>query len=526
MSVIYTHNTKVLGLLGIFILLGCHYSQAPIQSSPGVKPVTLIAPTASRNTEPGHMVNTVNQHSLPALDTKHPVTFQQAANFVLTHSDKLLAAQAGWQASHLQAEALKHLRRPVVNLNGMAGRYHISRDISTDALRDRLQGYSNDLSQLAQQLPNLAPILSSLQQAGSAGITEAPFEINLSKYDNFSHANITAALPLYTGGRIKAIQQYAHSRVEVNASEVKTTEEQLLGSLIRRYFQVQLAKRIVDVRKTALKAVKEHDHTAQRMLDTGLISKVERLQAKAALADAQFQLEKTEDNLRLAQSALNSLLHSQQLNTATDLFINDTKFPSLKTFQDKALTHDPTLAKIEAKARQAEAMKSISTANWKPNVAAFVNHQIGENEDWVVGINAQWTLHSSINRNKMQQAAQARVNQVNAVRRQAQQDILLLVEKNWLAVKNACQRYHSLAKEENLARQVLKLNSAGFKEGLNTVVEVNDAQAKLVKSLTQRANAAYEYVVALSDLLASTGDIHTFVDYIPISTSQNNKITP
>ncbi len=123
----------------------------------------------------------------------------------------------------------------------------------------------------------------------------------------------------------------------------------------------------------------------------------------------------------------------------------------------------------------------------------------------------------------MVQAAQARVNQINAVRRQAQQDILLLVEKSWLAVANARQRYYSLAKEENLARQVLKLNRAGFQEGLNTVIEVNDAQAKLVKSQTQRVNASYEYVIALADLLAATGNIHAFIDYIPTSTLQNNQ---
>ncbi len=524
MIAIFIDNTRILGLLGLFILSGYHYSQASMQSSQAPKsemPVT--ATSVSSAFKPNYMDNGVDHRSLPVLDTKKPVTFQQAASYILTHSDKLLAAQAGWKASHLQAEALEHLRWPVVNLSGMAGRYHISSDVSTDALRERLQEYGNDLSQLAQQFPELAPMLSSLQRAGSAGIAEAPSEINVSKYDNFSHANITAALPLYTGGRIKAIQQYAGSRVDVNGCEIATTEEELLSSLVRRYFQVQLAKHIVDVRKAALKAVKGHDHAAQRMLDIGSISKVECLQAKAALSDAQFQLEKAEDDLRLAQSALNAFLHTQQLTVSTDLFISDKELPPLAAFQEKALAHYPVLAKIAAKTKQAEAMKELSAANRKPSIAAFANHQIGENRDWVVGVNAQWTLHSSIDRSKMLQAAQARVNQINAVRRQAQQDILLLVEKSWLTVANARQRYDSLAKEENLARQVLKLNRAGFKEGLNTVIEVNDAHVNLVKSQTQRVNASYEYVVALADLLASTGNTHAFVDYIPTSILQNNQ---
>ncbi len=526
-------------LLGLFILSGCHYSKTPMQPTrvfDSGAPVTPLSAGASDEPKLRHIDSGIkhagmgrdvdaNSRSLPEFGAKGEVTFQEAANFMLAHSDKMLAAQAGWQASHLQADALKHLRLPVVKLGGMAGRYYISRDISTDALQERLQGYGNDLSQLAQQLPDLAPMLSSLQQAGLTGISEAPFEVNVNKYDNFSHANITAALPLYTGGRIKAIQQYVHSRVDISASEVATTEEELLNALIKRYFQVQLAKRIINVRKAALKAVEGHDHAAQRMLDTGLISKVERLQAKAALSDARFQIEKAEDNLRLAQSALSALLRSQKLTTATDLFISEKELPPLTAFQDRALARYPVLTKIAAKAKQAEAVKSLKSADWKPNVSAFANQQIGKNRDWVVGINAQWTLHSSVDRSKMQQAAQATLNQVNAIHRQAQQDIHLLVEKNWLAVTNASRRYHSLEKEEKLAQQMLKLNNAGFKEGLNTVIEVNDAHAKLVKLRTQRANAAYEYVIALADLLTSSGDIHTFVEYIPMSTPPN-KVTP
>ncbi len=529
MTTIRIDSVKTFGLLALFVLSAWHCARASTQSARMPESeVSVTADTAADTLSvsgaftSGHTVDGVEHGSLP-LPERKPVTFRRAVDYVLSHSDKLLAAQAGRQVGLLQAEALEHLRRPVVNLGGMAGRYHISKDVSTDALRERIQEYGNDLSQLARQFPELAPVLSSLQRAGAAGIAEAPSEVGISKYDNFSHANITAVLPLYTGGRIKAVQRYAGSRVDIGDCEIATTEEELLRSLVRRYFRVQLAKHVVDVRKAALKAVEGHDHAARRMLDIGSISKVERLQAKAALSDAQFQLEKAEDDLRLAQSALDALLPGQQPAVSTDLFVDDKELPPLATLRDKALAHYPLLAEIEAKTEQAEAMKELSAANRKPSVAAFANQQIGENGDWVVGINARWTLHSSIDRNKMLQAAQARVNRVNAVRRQAQRDILLLVEKKRPAVTNARRRYHSLAKEENLAGQVFKLNGAGFKEGLNTVIEVNDAHAKPVKSQTQRVNASYEYVVALADLLALTGDIRAFVDYIPPSILQNNQ---
>ncbi len=454
------------------------------------------------------------------LDDDKSFTFQEAANYVLTNSDKLMASQAAWEASKLKAEALDDLRKPLVVINGTVGRYYLSKDVSTDGLKQRLKGYGDHLARkmsgVAQQIPSLIPILSGMQHSANMGISRIPDSINFDKYDNFSRADVVALMPLYTGGRINAIQQYAHSQADFHKSELISTEEELFSTLIKRYFQVQLAQRVVDVRKLALDAVKGHNHAAKRMLETGLISKVQYLQAATALADAKFQLEKSEDNLHLAQRALNSLLHSKdKVSVVTKLFVNNMELPPLETFQSKALSNYPALAKIDAKSKQAQAMKTLSNAAWLPNISAFGSHQIGEEKNWAIGINAQWTLHSSIDRRKMQQAADKTISQVNAVRRQAKQDINLLVEKNWLATNDAKHRFKSLKKEEELAMQVLKLQQAGFKEGLNTVIDVNDAHARLVQVRTQQANAAYEYVIALSELLASTGNINSFVDYIP-----------
>ncbi len=469
-----------------------------------------------------HVVPAKKKLSSPVVITSsHPVAFKDAAEYVISHSHKLLAAQAGWRASQLQAEALDDLHKPFVFVSGVAGRYQVTKDVSTARLRERLQNYGDTLSAKLDFLsgslpPQLAQILGQAPSAiNNAVLTKIPSAIHLKHRDDFSRANIAAIMPLYTGGRINAIQQLAHGRADVKASEVATTEEELLVMLIKRYFQVQLAEQVVDVRKAALKAIRAHDHAAQRMLDVGLIARVERLQGASALADAKFELSKAKDNLRLAQRALETLLQSSDsLSLSTHLFVNQKRLPPLSEFQAKARARYPAFAKIEAKTRQAEAMKSMSDASWKPIVNAFGSHEIGKDDNWIVGVNAIWTLHSSIDRSKMQQASRETLKQVNAIRQQAEQDVDLLVEKNWLSVNDARQRYNSLGKEEQLAQQVLKLNTAGFREGLNTVIEVNDAHAKLVKVRTERVNAAYEYVIALSELLAAAGSIHEFVNYI------------
>ncbi len=282
------HSKQILGLLGIVILAGCH-SQNTIKT-------TQISEKSIDSTQIIHNHNNVlsqddNNLKPVKLDTSNPINFQQAVDYVIHHSDKLLAARAGWQVSQLQADALE-LHKPVVMLGGMVGRYNVETDISTARLRERLQGYGTALASqiggVAKQFPQLAPLL----QKGLGDISQIPSDIHLQKTDNFSRANLTALLPLYTGGRIEAIQDFAQGRADVDATKIATTEEELLKTLIKRYFQTQLAQQVVKVREIALRSVKGHDYSAKRMFELGVISKVQRLQATAALSDAHFCCDK------------------------------------------------------------------------------------------------------------------------------------------------------------------------------------------------------------------------------------------
>lgn len=454
----------------------------------------------------------VSKHGLESLSSRS-VDFATASQFLLAHSDKLLAARSALDAKRLQAEALSGLNEPMVFVSGTAGRYNAERDISTSALRDRLHNYGEKISSspLAGKLP---PELQSL--LGKLPITDVlPSEIHLKKQDNFTSANVGALWPVYTGGRIDAVQQYAQGRVDTQRGEIAETKEALQTLLVKRYFLVQLAKSVVAVREKAYEAVRAHDHAAQRMLDIGLISQVERLQGATALSDARFQLEKANDDLRLAQRAFDSLLQGKNIVPVSALFVNHEPLAALELYQKKARKHHPAFQKIAAKKTQAEAVKISNDSAWKPTVLAFGTHQLSDSgKNWLIGVSARMTLNSSIDRAKMREATAATLTQIEAVQRQAESDIDLLVEKNWLAVTDAVSRYDSLAKKIRLAKEVVRLRTAGFREGVNTVIEVSDAEANLAKTRTERAKAAYDYVTSLADLLAAVGEPERFSQFI------------
>ena len=121
---------------------------------------------------------------------------------------------------------------------------------------------------------------------------------------------MSAVWPLYVGGLSDAVRQQLDGMADEAQADATSSSEQLQTLLVQRYFTAQLAARAAALRQRALAGVQAHDDAAQRMLQAGVIAQVERLQASAALADAQQQARKADDDARLASSALARTVHA------------------------------------------------------------------------------------------------------------------------------------------------------------------------------------------------------------------------
>jgi outer membrane protein TolC len=167
------------------------------------------------------------------------------------------------------------------------------------------------------------------------------------------------------------------------------------------------------LRRRALEGVRAHDDAAQRMLKAGVISQVERLQASAALADAQQQSRKADDDARLAQCAGADGACRRCGAPQLPLFVSSEALPPLLQFLDSALNHHPGLSQVAAKQRQAASLHDASEALRKPQVLAFGLREVNTTgkPSWVAGVAVRWTLWDSIDRDKLSAAGLRKVEQ-------------------------------------------------------------------------------------------------------------------
>ena len=441
-----------------------------------------------------------------AVSAAPALSFAQAQQLLLSNSDQLAAAARAVESARLRRAGVQGLGGPSVAVTGMAYRYAASADIDLD-LDPARQALGGIVSMLP---PPLGGAISQLPQL--------PPNYSLERQDSRAAGSVSLLWPLYIGGLGDAVRSGFAAQADEAQADASADAQGVQSLLVQRYFGAQLAERAARLREAALATVREHDAAAERMLATGVISRLERLQAQAALADAAQQARKARDEAQLAATALaRTLKVVAPLRPSSPLFVASQPLPALQGFIDAALAQHPGLSKVQAKRREAAALHDAQEALRKPQVLGFGQSDIrtgGGKPNWVAGVAVRWTLWDSIDRDKLSAAGQRKVEQAELTDAQVRSDIALLVEKNWLAVEQSRTQYLSGQAQEDLARELLRLRAAGLKEGTSTALELIDAQLNLAKVQTERAAAANQYVQALAALLESTGQTDDFTRYM------------
>nr|WP_241879238.1 TolC family protein [Psychrobacter sp. PraFG1]UNK05982.1 TolC family protein [Psychrobacter sp. PraFG1] len=206
-------------------------------------------------------------------------------------------------------------------------------------------GINDSVNQAIQDNPILQNIDPNIVNAIPPIISDRlPDEYNIKRSGTNTSAGVAMLWPVYTAGRTQAVTDLADARTEESQADALLDKDDLQATLINRYFTAQLAMLAAYLREDALNTVKETDHMAQRYLEEGFISGVERLEAKTALAEAESEALKARNNAQLAMTALQRLLRSPTpIKPTSPLFVSSKPLPPLKHFQDLALKTIPVL---------------------------------------------------------------------------------------------------------------------------------------------------------------------------------------
>jgi len=431
------------------------------------------------------------------------LTYEQALLKLSQQSDAIQAATYNVKSEQERRESLDDLNLPTLSISAGVQAYSLERNLN----------------------------IESFQQAAGQTVAGAdqliPSSIDLDLNSTNPNAAISSSWLLYTGGTTSAAQRLADASIAVAEAERTGTIEHQEKILATVYFGHLLAANVLAIREDVLKGVEHHLHQAVRFESEGILSKVERLHAQVAYDEARRNLEQARADFGIADVTLRRLLRSEQsIKPLNQLFVITKPLAPLDNFLKSGLTDHSQLAKVRAKRQQAIQSKKIEEARWKPTVVAYGSYNLIQEDaelsnplpllepDWVVGIKVSYPLFDRYDRSRRVSSAKAQVNRVNALERELESNINTYIERSYRSVERSRDQFMLLGSNIELAQETLKLRERLFSEGMGTSLDVVDARLAAARAETERAKAAYGFVVSLVDLLDASGQLRNFTDYV------------
>lgn len=332
-------------------------------------------------------------------------------------------------------------------------------------------------------------------------------------------AVVQATWPLYTGGRISAQQDaLAHKVREAEALQSERVEEKD-AELAQRYWGVQLARSVAQLRESRLADEEAQVARAKRFEAKGLISKLERMSVEVSRDTAKREATAAETSARVAEAELMAELREKTLpELSTPLFVLTGDLGTLSGWQKKARLNSPLLRKTDAQIQQAQEGVRAAKGNFHPQVFAFgmknlVKHYLTPVEpDWMAGIGVKFTLWDNKDRMSDISAAKSLVTKATAAREETDNKLMSAVEVAFLRTTEAREEYDLTVSTVALAAENLRLREKSFSEGLSTALDVREARTQLTGAEIAQRAAAYKFVVSWAMLHASSGAMPEFSD--------------
>lgn len=427
----------------------------------------------------------------PLATGEQALSFEQASQRLLEVSDGIQAAEANLAGKEDLAAATRSLRLP---------------DIALDAREIKFQK--------SLELP-LGQLGTALEPLG------IPPTLELDQRDWRFRPTVSMTMPVYTGGQIPAARRAAAAGArQADAERQSETQDQLVA-LVQAYFGQQLAEHALKVRRDVRDGLQRHLDDAGKLERAGMATRAQRLQATVARDQAERELERAERDLDTLTTALSQLLRmSRTVLPTTPLAVSSHRIGDEADFRQAAADHHPALARLRAQVAQAEEGVKIQQARLKPQVFLFGQRDLKRSDalftdaDWVFGIGLKYTFMSASNRPLQVSAARQQYAQAEAGLREAENRVAIGVTQAWNQLEATREQFMLLDSSMDNARENLRLQELSFREGQATSLDVIDGRLRLGNAAIERAQAAYQYELALAQLLEISGQMGRYADYL------------
>lgn len=337
-------------------------------------------------------------------------------------------------------------------------------------------------------------------------------------------ANIEFEQTIFQSGQfgVSKVRKVATLFSELSREGTKLTKDQVILNVRRSFYTVLLSQQVLEVFRETLTQTEAHFEDVKKKYESGvaaefdlLRSEVDRSEAKAALIEAQ-------NNLELARSALKNAIGlplDRQLNVTGSLQYQPVPDDEVLRVSQEALRVRPEMKQLNLQLEMARLNISIQRGQHLPSLSLVGNYQFqGQSSDFqfgatersssfTTGLSLRFDIFDGFATSARIQQAQAEVNEILHQTDNISQLIKLEIEQATLRMKDAQERIAARQKSVEQAQKAYDIAEVRYDSGISTQLELFDARLALNRTKTNYLQAIYDYNIALLEWQKAVGII-------------------
>ena len=316
-------------------------------------------------------------------------------------------------------------------------------------------------------------------------------------------ADVSARLPLYSGGANEANIEQSKLGVETANMATERARENLKYNVIKAYYNAVESLKNVEVRRETVGNYAAHLNDVEALYGAGAQARIDVLRSSVELSNARQDLIKAENSYEVNLATLRNLVNidrNEPLTLTTDVTYSPFA-ASMEECIDNALTNRLDLKASEYELEQQELSIKAAKAGYKPSVNLTIgggySSQFRPSSDnsysTSAGLGLSWNIFDSgVTKAKVDAAIAERDSAfLNVIK--TRENIDLGVREAYYNMREAEKRFTSTGDAVKKAEEDYFIARERYRAGEGVILDIFDAQLALSTAKFNDISARYDY---------------------------------
>ena len=373
------------------------------------------------------------------------------------------------------------------------------------------------LESYSQVLPTLSANTGYMRLDRPQSITFGGNQVTIGNRNNYS-ANLQVTQPVFRGGEITAAMRAAKIFSYLTDERIRGAVQETIFDVTRAYYTTLLAQELFKVNEEAVKSAEAHYKDVKNQKEQGVVSQYDVLQAQVNVSLFQAEMIQQRNRVNIFKTRLLKFMgvaQEREIELSNKLTYEPYQ-PVLEEAMRLAMEKRPDLYTTELNVRlQKEALIIAKSAYW-PQVNAIFTQEWAKPDPhdptinswgnaWSTGILMSYPLFDGFGREGRVMAEKARLKQSNYELMDAEERTILEIHQSIVSIRDAEEFVQSQKLNLDAATEGLRLAEVGFKEGVNTEVDVIAARSAKTRTQGLYYQAMYDHMIARLELQRAMG---------------------